>query len=211
MKLSKVEGVGLERDLDLIFQVLDAVIPDGKGSYLAAPISTGRRYFQALARHRVNNLAGLIGAMGESEYLREVRWPNVREGEAVAEQLRARGVHYLVNTGPIFIDEWANEDYMKLCLDLIERKVRCVYFHPDWAFSSGAVQEFIFCAERGIRLLTSDGAAFDLAQGRKALEAVRSELSSLGLSLTRVDEQIDELDSLILKDAPLGFEQAVTG
>src|SRR5438874_911684 len=139
MRLFEVEGAGVNRDIDVIFQVLDSVVPDGEGCYLAAPISTGKRFFQALAQYKVKDFPSLVEKMGQDEYLRMVRWPNVEDGEAVAHRLRNAGVSYLINTGPIFIKEWKPRDYMNLCLKLIERKVKCVYFHPEWAYSSGAV------------------------------------------------------------------------
>lgn len=197
MELSKVEGTGVERDIRVMFQVLDSVIPDGEGSYLAAPISTGRRYFALLGQHGVSDLAGLIDLIGEAEYLRLVRWPNVREGEEWASRLRRSGVRNLINTGPIFIQEWDGRDYMKLCLSLIERKVKCAYFHPQWAYSSGAVEELIYCAQRDIRLRTVEDQVLTLLQARSELEKVQEALRSFSCATQTVEEHIAAVDSLI--------------
>ena len=105
MGFTEVAGTGVERDQRLIFQVLDCAVPDGEGSYLASPISTGRRYYEALARYGAASLKDLVRVIGEEEYLRLVRWPNVKEGEEKAARLRRQGVRYLINTGPIFIRE----------------------------------------------------------------------------------------------------------
>jgi hypothetical protein len=196
MRLLEVEGNGVARDTDIIFQVLDSLVPDGEGSYLAAPISTGRRYFEAMAEHNAHDFASLIAAIGENEYLRSVRWPNVEEGEALATQLRRAGVPYLINTGPIFIKEWGGRDYMNLCISLIGQKVRRAYFHPEWAYSAGAVEEFIFCAQQGIPLLTSTGEPLTLTDGRTALGSVGSHLKLLSLSTDSVERQLAEMDAL---------------
>jgi hypothetical protein len=197
MRLFEVEGGGVARDTEVIFQVLDSVVPDGEGSYLAAPISTGRRYFQALANHGVHDFPSLLAIIGEDEYLRTVRWPNVTEGEAVATRLRQQGVRYLINTGPIFIREWDGRDYMNLCLKLIERKVKAAYFHPEWAYSAGAVEEFLFCAQRGITLSTPESEVLTLEDGRTSLESVRTHLQSLSYPTDVVDKQLAEIDKLI--------------
>lgn len=197
MRLFEVTGDGVARDTDVIFQVLDSVVPDREGSYLAAPISTGRRFFQALATHQVQDLPGLIAVIGEDEYLRTVRWPNVTEGEAVATQLRHQGVRYLINTGPIFIREWNPRDYMNLCLKLIERKIKSAYFHPGWAYSSGAVEEFIFCAQRGINLFTSEREELTLRDAWTSLDSVRTYLQSISCPTAVVDQQLAEIDKLI--------------
>src|SRR5947209_7094631 len=101
MRLFEVKNTGVARDTDVIFQVLDCLVGDGEGSYLSAPISTGKRYFQALAEYNVRDFESLIATIGEKEYLRTVRWPNVNDGEALAIRLRHQGVLNLINTGPI--------------------------------------------------------------------------------------------------------------
>lgn len=193
MRLTEVQGAGKERDLQLVLQVFDCVVPDGEGSYLAAPISTGPRYYEALAAHRAASLDELIRAMGHDRYLQEVRWPNVEEGEAVAGRLRKNGVRYLINTGPIFVREWPGLSYMDLCFALLERKVNAVYMHPEWAFSSGAVQEYFFCYKRNIRLLDTEGQVLTPTRALDALELVQSRLSDLGISTEQVEQQIDRL------------------
>lgn len=197
MRLFEIASTGVARDTEIIFQVLDSVVPDGEGSYLAGPISTGKRYFQALAAYKVKDFASLIRTIGEDEYLRLVRWPNVKDGEDVATRLRHAGIPYLINTGPIFIKEWNGKDYMSLCLRLIERKVKCVYFHPDWAYSIGAVQEFIFCAQRNIALFTSEGETLTLQDALTSLESVRTFLQTLFHPTDLVENQITEISSLI--------------
>ncbi|HEY0378518.1 MAG TPA: hypothetical protein VGC87_16510 [Pyrinomonadaceae bacterium] len=196
MRLFEVHGAGAAREVEIILQTVDSIVPDGEGSYLAGPISTGRRFFQALAGHGAKDFAGLIAAIGEGEYLRTVRWPNVRDGEELAHRLRRAGVVYLINTGPIFIRDWRTEDYMGLCFSLIERKVRRVYFHPEWAYSCGAVEEFLFCLPRGLALLTSEGASLTVNCARAALEAVRRELQSLGLPTESVEGQAARLEEI---------------
>ena len=193
MTFSEIDGTGRERDLRLILQVFDCVVPDGEGSYLASPISTGRRYYEALSEYSVTTFDALLRAMGEEKYLRQVRWPNVEDGQLAAEHLRRQGAPYLINTGPIFIREWPGAYYMDLCFQLIEKKIRVVYLHPEWAYSSGAVQEYFFCRERNLPVLDIEGQNFTLTRAADDLDAVLRKLKELRLPTDRVEKQMDKL------------------
>jgi hypothetical protein len=192
-----VAAFGAARDLALILQTLDCVVPDGAGAYLAAPISTGRRYFEAMARYRAGSLDELISRIGEEEYLQQVRWPNVEDGERVAASLRQQGVQNLIHPGPLFIQDWPAARYMDLCFALIERKVGTVYLHPEWAFSSGAVQEFFFCTERRMRIADSGGRTYTVEAARADLEGVRGTLLDLRLPVAGVEASLHQLENLI--------------
>jgi hypothetical protein len=98
----EIEGSGIAREIGSVLQTLDMMAPDGEGVYLAAPISTGRRYYEALACNSAATYDELIAAIGIEEYLRTVRWPNVADGEHIAADLRKRGVPYVINTGPLW-------------------------------------------------------------------------------------------------------------
>jgi hypothetical protein len=192
----EIKGTGTARDLDLILRVLDMVVPNGEGSYLAAPISSGRRYYQQLAHNQLSTFQELIDRVGEREYLRTVRWPNVADGEQAASGLRDNGVKYLINTGPLMISNWHGSDYMDACFALIEKKVRCVYFHPEWALSSGAVKEFVFCTQRRIPCRSLDGRNLALEEARLSIMGACQHLRSLRLSAAKFEAKLDELDAL---------------
>lgn len=192
MRLCEAGGAGTARDAAVILQAFDAVVPDGEGSYLAAPITTGPRYFRALAGHGAADLDGLLAAAGEQYYLRAVRWPNVEEGLALAAELRRAGAPHLIYTGPICVAGWTGRDYMRLCLELIERKVSRVYFHPDWAYSAGAVEEYLFCLGRGLTLLTAEGEPLTPRAALATLERARADLRARALPCGELDGRIGE-------------------
>ncbi len=181
MERGRVGDSGIAREIAIVLQAIDMTIPDGRGSYLAAPISTGRRYQHALATTGAQSFDQLLECLGEKEYLERVRWPNVEEGERIAERLRHAGERYLVNTGPLFIEGWSGKDYMELCFALISRKITRVYFHDEWAFSSGATQELLFCVERNIESVSANGEELSLDRARQDLLRAIAELDSLGV------------------------------
>ena len=85
---------------------------------------------------------------------------------------------------------------MDLCYALLEKKIRTVCLHPEWAFSSGVVKEYFFSSERKIRLLDTDGQPFTLARARAALESVLQKLNELHLSTARIEKRLQQLNEL---------------
>lgn len=191
-----VAGSGVQRDIGLIFQVYQTMTPPAAGNYLAGPISTGRRYYQALARTQTHSLEQLIDRVGPIGYWDHVRGPNVSEGERYAENLRKSGLPHVIFTGAIHIDYWTGEDYMELCFQLIESRVCRLYFHPDWMFSSGAVREYMFALEKGFETLNTDGSPLHPQQAVEAMELSCAEIENLGLSPEAQWGRTDRLKAL---------------
>jgi len=192
----QVEGTGIAREAAIILQTLDTVVPDGEGAYLAAPISTGRRYYEALAATGTSNYAELIAAIGLNRYLETVRWPNVADGERIAADLRKRGVPFVINTGPLMFSGWHGSDYMELCYALIAKKVRQVYFHPEWAFSHGAVKQFLFCTGRNLPCRHIDGTPLTINQAQAALADACRQLRNLSLGVHGFETRLRELEAV---------------
>jgi len=191
------------REIDLALQVLNAIVPDGEGAYLAGPISTGRRYYEALAKYQVNDMDELVAKLGEEPYLHCVRWPNVEDGERRAAELRVSGVRYLINTGPIFVRGWRGRDYMEFCLKLLVKKVSSVYFHPEWVYSHGAIQEYLFCRDRDRTVVGRPIKTLDLAgspivedDARRSLLAAKCHIEQLGLNTSKLEGYISQLQSM---------------
>lgn len=201
-----VAGSGFKRDIRLIFQVYDTTTPDRAGSYLAGPISTGRRFYQALANTGAGSFDELVAVLGGQGYWDQVRGPNVADGNRLADALRAGGVPHVVFTGAIHLDDWAGADYMTLCFRLIEAKIRRLYFHPDWAFSSGAVQEYAFAYERGYDLFRADGRPLRPDEAVAALEASTWEIERLGLSAAKQRERTDRVKQVVYKPTLTGSD-----
>lgn len=186
----------ITRDFQIIFHILDEFIPQNEGSYLAGPISTGLAFHVLQSQYNVSSLAELEQAMGKNNYLDNVRWPNVKDGDVLAEHLRSTEAQYLINTGPLFIHNWQGSDYMKMCYKILEHKVTRVYFHPDWVYSSGAVEEYIFCFEKDIALLDVQGDPITLEEARKSLARAKDKLATLNTSTNRIESLIARIENL---------------
>lgn len=195
--ISAVKGNGVNRDIELVLQIYNTCIPDGAGAYLAGPISTGKRYYDLLSLHKLTTMEQLINHVGHNNYLELVRWPNVTEGEVIANRLRTNGVTNLINTGPLFVEEWHGNDYMDLCFKLIEQKISTLYFHPEWAYSSGAVKEYLYCLQHEKRILNTDGTNLTADIAIKSISAVCSDFISRGLSTVKHENYLVSIQQII--------------
>jgi hypothetical protein len=120
----------------------------------------------------------------------------VAEGERYAENLRIAGVPHVIFTGAIHIDYWTGEDYMDMCFRLIQSRVRRLYFHPDWMYSSGAVREYMFACENGYETFNTDGSPLLPQQAVAAMETSCDEIENLGLSPAAQWARTDRLRSV---------------
>ena len=192
------KGKGIKKEIAIIIQTFNAVIPDGNGAYLAAPISSGIRLFELLAKTQCRSKEELIQQVGEETYLEKVRWPNVKEGEEFANKLRSRGINILINTGHIFINNWSDSDYMDMCFNLIKNKAKKVFFHPEWIFSGGAVKEFKFCMDNNIETLNVDSTPLTKSMANSTIKNAEKRLIDLGVMSETINEYIQKCRSLIL-------------
>ncbi len=112
-------------------------------AYLTMPVTTGRRYYQAMDRHGVRTLVDLErakpGALRDDVIL-----PNVDESVALGRAIAARTGHVVVVPGVFEArkQRWTQAEYMVLWLRLITRDVECVHLSPDWEFSNGGAVEY---------------------------------------------------------------------
>lgn len=196
----EIGGTGVAREIAIVLQALDMTVPDGSGTYLAVPVSTGRRYYEALADAGEFAFDGLIRAIGKAKYLEKVLGPNVDESERIAAELRCRGVLYVINPAPLRISGWCEPDYIKLCFSIIMNKAKEVYFvHPEWAFSTGAAEEFLFCTRRGIPCQCSSGETLTLDKAHAALTKASAYVDELGLDKGSFGEKLRELELLMAR------------
>lgn len=196
MRRFEVNSDGISREIEIALQTIDCVVPDGEGSYLASPISTGRRLIEMLSQHKMNKLSELV-EVNEVGYVEIVRKPNVAEGEVLASKLRRSGVKNLINTGPLFVNGWDGSDYMEMCFEIIRTKISRVFFHREWAYSSGAVEEYLFCKQHNIPCLDESGGDLTPRAARDLLNEVSERLETLGLPTTKTDNHISDIRDLL--------------
>lgn len=183
----------LNRDVTLIHQAIAMFVHGQRCTYLSGPISTGKRYFDALANHQVRDRTELDQLLGEGWYWSHVRQPNVADGISLAHELTSSGVPRLLNTGPLFIESWRDSDYMAFCLDLLRTSVDEVYLHPGWCYSSGAVEEYAFCCNQRVPVLDHEGKIVSRDAAMDAVQSAISDLKKRSLPSGRIERALDHM------------------
>ena len=112
-------------------------------AYLTMPVTTGRRYYEAMDRHGVRTLADLEAAKPGA--LRdEVILPNIEESVLLGRAIAARTGHVVIVPGVFEArkQRWSQAEYMVLWLRLITRDVETVHLSPHWEYSNGGAVEY---------------------------------------------------------------------
>ncbi|WP_162184744.1 DUF4406 domain-containing protein [Sphingomonas hengshuiensis] len=86
-----------------------------------------------------------------------------------AHRLRQQVPPIVLDPSPLVVAHWSQQQYMLLWRGLIERHAREVRFMPDWEYSRGCAEEFVFAAALGIPTLDLDGSAIAPVAGAARL------------------------------------------
>ena len=157
-------------EIEAMLSALTSVVPDRGGTYLSAPITTGRRFLGWFERHRKLPREG--GPETERAFDLEVVEPNRAEARIAASKLRASQREPVIDpTAVLHIRDWGQGDYRAFWAAVIERLASKVVFLDGWEFSSGCSVEFLVAMEHALPALTPSGSPISKADGIRALEA----------------------------------------
>ncbi len=111
--------------------------------YLTMPVTTGRRYYEAMDRHGVRTLADLEAAK-PGALREEVILPNIEESVLLGRAIGVRTGHVVVVPGVFEAhrQRWSQAEYMVLWLRLITHDVETVHLSPHWEYSNGGAVEY---------------------------------------------------------------------
>src|SRR6187399_1088806 len=114
-------------EIDAMLSALSSVVPDGGGTYLSAPITTGKRFLEWFGRHRKLPREG--GPEMERAFDLEVVEPNRAEARIAASKLRASQREPVIDpTAVLHIRDWGQGDYRAFWAVVIERLASKVVF-----------------------------------------------------------------------------------
>lgn len=147
----------------MIFQAWRCVLGDSRVTYLSGPITTGRRWIDAVATGNV------IRA--------EIVDQNSRALIDVAARLRAESPRPVIEPASLSVRGWSQDDYLALWTELIERHAGEVRFLDDWAYSNGCAHEFERAQRHAIATIDLAGQPISLLQGVERLRMAHSELA----------------------------------
>lgn len=133
-------------------------------AYVGMPVTTGRRFFEALSSQGVKTLIEFTEKAGKEAFRKQVIEPNIREGITLADKLGAR--ENLLCVAPSVFDartwNWSQDAYMALWYNVIAEFSGRHFVVDGWEYSLGGLREVFFSmmlSWRCIRWYNKDQAA----------------------------------------------------
>lgn len=149
------------RGIRMTLSTFRSVSPEGgarrRGAvYASSPITSGLRLYKLMMEMGIKSIEV---ARSHSAFKTKVMGPNLADGERFGEALRGKdhGYPLVIVPGFFFAKGWAQEHYMSLWRQVIERYASKVAFNRGWEWSVGCVEEFSIAIESGKSLLDEDG------------------------------------------------------
>lgn len=132
--------------------------------YASSPITSGLRLYDFA---RENPGVSLEELRKLPSFKKQVMEPNLQDGERFGNVLRKMGYRLVIIPGVFFANGWAQEHYMSLWRQVIERFASKAGFNANWHWSTGCVEEFLIAVvgekvildERGQRVTDLERAA----------------------------------------------------
>ena len=171
----------MEIDLQsLLIKAFLSVAPERSAVYVAGPLATGKRYYDALAA-------------GESDDVRDANEAEMRDFIAALRETDTRSV---IDPSLVRVAVWSPGDHGNFFLRLIETCCIEVVFMDGWEYSSGSAKEFVFASARGIQRSDRLGSAISIEQGLSLLHTACEDLKLRGLPTASIEKRLRELGSV---------------
>ena len=134
----------------LIFQAWRCILGEHRHAiYVSGPITTGPRFVEA-------RLHGSIS-------VQDVLSANISDLLAAAAWLRGKTSRVVIEPGSLNVQSWAQEDYLNLWTNLIDRHIAEVRFLDGWETSIGCALEYERATHHAIDRRRLDGSMIEHA------------------------------------------------
>lgn len=174
--------------------ILDAwrcAIGSDRVIYLSGPISTGRRFVDAVSLGSARALAGVVR-------------DNSRDLLLVAERLRKERQAIVIEPSSLEVTDWSQGDYHALWERFIRSHVRTVAFMPGWEYSIGCIAEYRRAIRSGIATESVSGSPLSPGDALAALKAaavgvraVKAKHERLAALLSKQTSAVSHLANLL--------------
>lgn len=178
---------------ETIFQAWKCVVGNGSVIYLSGPITTGRKYVEAITNGLP--LDGVLTA-------------NLELLASAAAELRMTTGRLVIDPSPLVVAHWSQDQYMRLWRGLIQQHAFEVRFMPDWQYSLGCTMEFVHASHLNIPTLTLGGQPISLIEGRDRISKVLAVLDNLDERHIRLEQlrtglsgQLDKMSEIPLSSS----------
>jgi hypothetical protein len=167
---------------EVLFQVIDSILPIRSAVYAAGPLESGRLIYETQPRF--------------AEDVLSIRSENQARLSMFVEQLRRELPYPVIDPGLLRIEGWEGRDYGEFFIEVIHRYVREAWFLDDWEFSSGASKEFIVCQTVGIPCYNHIGELIDRTEGQRLITKAAEFVEQLGGDSSKLRSRIAALETM---------------
>ena len=161
---------------DLLLTLLGSVLTPRSAIYVAGPLDTGRSYYEALARGKVDGSVRAVNEAALSAFVARLRV-----------QHRPTPV---IDPGLLRVPEWSARDVGQFFLETISRYAKEAWFIDGWEYSSGATKEYLHCVALGIPCLTAEGGRIGPVHAVALLSSALEEIGRLGVPAPKLSERL---------------------
>lgn len=164
----------------VLCSVFASVLGDEKATYIATPITGGRRFY---AWRRDELHAEL--RPGDSQYEELLRHNVVRPNLAAVQRrivlLRERIEGPVIDPSIVDVPGWSQHDYRTFWGSVIVQFARAVVLLDEWQFSKGCTHEWDVAARRGLPIYDQQMRPLPLADALAILRGAVQEIAAQGV------------------------------
>jgi len=162
--------------------LVDCLLNGELASYASSELTTGRRLYELLRQHGVQDLAALREGLGAAELARLLEQPNVAAAAEFARGIRERAGGCAVVMTPAFFTSpgWNQSEYLAFWETLIRSRFKALHFNASWEYSNGCAFEFAVAQSEGLPTFDASGQPLTRGAGIERLAAAARELAAAG-------------------------------
>lgn len=186
------------RDLrELLLSAYSSVIPPRSATYCSAPITSGKYYFEWLARtgKRFDDVDGLEGD-ARGSHVEEVIHANRSHSLKVVATLRQDHLYVIDPAAVASLPGWTQADWLRLWEEVIALHALEVVFVDGWEYSYGCAHEFWFAKSKGLLTFDERHHPLALSQGSEMIRTAAHEIRRRGGPVERFERVLSALEQL---------------
>lgn len=177
-----------------VLTVFRSIVPDRCAVYVAAPITTGREFYNRKREFgkALHNYEALL--------TQHVVEPNRNRVRPLIAHLREKINKPLIDPTLLELHGWKQADYRQLWRRVIEMFVEEIVFLNGWEYSTGCVHEFLVACGQQLKMFTQDLTPMTVTEGRRLVELASGDLRRSGHDCSAHTYALDQLGA-IARDA----------
>jgi hypothetical protein len=181
----------------LLLSAYSSVIPPRSATYCSTPITSGKYYFDWLARagKRFDDVDGLESE-ARGSHLLEVIHANRSHSQKVVARLRQDHSYVIDPAAVANLPGWKQADWLTFWEEVIAIHALEVVFVDGWEYSYGCSHEFWFAKSKDLLTYDERHNPLSRSQGSEMIRRAAREIQSKGGPVNRLESILSALEEL---------------